>query len=464
MKLLKRSVALLICLTMVLVMFTGCNKGGEQGNQGGETSVETPSTGGEEKQEEGKKELTGELTFWHFNSDEGPALARAFEKANPGVKVKDEITADTNGNYQTKVQAASRSGDLPDVYAAENAFVKRFVNMPGGYAPLDNFEDVDEIVSKMVPFVAGIGTNNNGELVALSHQAAAGAIAYKRPIAKQYLGTDDPAVIGDMLTPEKMLETGRKLKEASGGKAILWVGVEELMKIYIGSREKGWIVDGKFYIDDRMYEFVELATALRKEGLEGGLPQWQEAWANSIQDDIHMCYAVPTWGVTWIIDCRESEDVMVMTTDDHPEPGTGGRWAICTPIPYYEGGTWFGISQNAKNPELAWEFIKFIASPEYQEELAKAGDFVSNVEIIEKYKADDSFINKVVNQNIYQVYGEVYDKIDGTIITEYDDTIRIALIDCLNSYLAGEVSEEEMWKQFKERLQSELQGANIVFE
>jgi len=449
---------------MVLVMFTGCNKGGEQGNQGGETAVETPSTGGEEKQEEGKKELTGELTFWHFNSDEGPALARAFEKANPGVKVKDEITADTNGNYQTKVQAASRSGDLPDVYAAENAFVKRFVNMPGGYAPLDNFEDVDEIVSKMVPFVAGIGTNNNGELVALSHQAAAGAIAYKRPIAKQYLGTDDPAVIGDMLTPEKMLETGRKLKEASGGKAILWVGVEELMKIYIGSREKGWIVDGKFYIDDRMYEFVELATALRKEGLEGGLPQWQEAWANSIQDDIHMCYAVPTWGVTWIIDCRESEDVMVMTTDDHPEPGTGGRWAICTPIPYYEGGTWFGISQNAKNPELAWEFIKFIASPEYQEELAKAGDFVSNVEIIEKYKADDSFINKVVNQNIYQVYGEVYDKIDGTIITEYDDTIRIALIDCLNSYLAGEVSEEEMWKQFKERLQSELQGANIVFE
>ena len=464
MNLLKRSVALLICLTMVLVMFTGCNKGGEQGNQGGETSVETPSTGGEEKQEEGKKELTGELTFWHFNSDEGPAIARAFEKANPGVKVKDEITADTNGNYQTKVQAASRSGDLPDVYAAENAFVKRFVNMPGGYAPLDNFEDVDEIVSKMVPFVAGIGTNNNGELVALSHQAAAGAIAYKRPIAKQYLGTDDPAVIGDMLTPEKMLETGRKLKEASGGKAILWVGVEELMKIYIGSREKGWIVDGKFYIDDRMYEFVELATALRKEGLEGGLPQWQEAWANSIQDDIHMCYAVPTWGVTWIIDCRESEDVMVMTTDDHPEPGTGGRWAICTPMPYYEGGTWFGISQNAKNPELAWEFIKFIASPEYQEELAKAGDFVSNVEIIEKYKADDSFINKVVNQNIYQVYGEVYDKIDGTIITEYDDTIRIALIDCLNSYLAGEVSEEEMWKQFKERLQSELQGANIVFE
>lgn len=464
MKLFKRSLALLICLSMVLVMFTGCGKddGGEQPSSTNTPDVEQPA--GDEGAKDAPKELSGELTYWHFNADEGPVLARAFEKAHPGVTVKDEITADTDGNYQTKVQAASRSGDLPDVYAAENAFVKRFVNMPGGYAPM-NFDDVSEVTKKIVPFVAGIGTNNNGELVALSHQAAAGAIAYKRPIASQYLGTDDPAVIGDMLKAENMLETGRKLKEASNGKAILWVGYEELMKIYIGSREKGWIVDGKFYIDDRMYEFVELATALRKEGLEGGLPQWQEAWANSIQDDVHMCYAVPTWGVNWIIDCRESADVMVMTNDDHPEPGTGGRWAITTPIPYYEGGTWFGISQNAKNPELAWEFIKFITgNEEFQESLAQGGDFVSNVDIIEKYKADDSFINKVVNQNIYQVYGEVYDKIDGTIITQYDDTIRMALIDAMNAYLAGEISEDEMWAQFKERLQSELQGENIIFE
>lgn len=464
MKLFKRSLALLICLSMVLVMFTGCGKndGGEQPSSTDTPAVEQPAD--DEGAKDAPKELSGELTFWHFNADEGPVLARAFEKAHPGVTVKDEITADTDGNYQTKVQAASRSGDLPDVYAAENAFVKRFVNMPGGYAPM-NFDDVSEVTKKIVPFVAGIGTNNNGELVALSHQAAAGAIAYKRPIASQYLGTDDPAVIGDMLKAENMLETGRKLKEASNGKAILWVGYEELMKIYIGSREKGWIVDGKFYIDDRMYEFVELATALRKEGLEGGLPQWQEAWANSIQDDVHMCYAVPTWGVNWIIDCRESADVMVMTNDDHPEPGTGGRWAITTPIPYYEGGTWFGISQNAKNPELAWEFIKFITgNEEFQESLAQGGDFVSNVDIIEKYKADDSFINKVVNQNIYQVYGEVYDKIDGTIITQYDDTIRMALINAMNAYLAGEISEDEMWAQFKERLQSELQGENIIFE
>ena len=40
----------------------------------------------------------------------------------------------------------------------------------------------------------------------------------------------------------------------------------------------------------------------------------------------------------------------------------------------------------------------------------------------------------------------------------------MALIDAMNAYLAGEISEDEMWAQFKERLQSELQGENIIFE
>ncbi|NLK21688.1 MAG: extracellular solute-binding protein [Epulopiscium sp.] len=330
---------------------------------------------------------------------------------------------------------------------------------------LSSFDGVNDVVSNVVPFVAGIGTNNDGELVALSHQAAAGAIAYKREMAKQYLGTDDPAEVGEMLKPENMLETGRKLKDASGGKAKLWVGTEELFKIYVGSRQKGWVENGKFVIDERIYEFLDIAEVLRKENLEGGLPQWQEAWANSIQDDIHMCYAVPTWGIQWIIDCRESDDIMVMTSDDHPESGTGGRWAITTPIPYYEGGTWFGISQNAKNPELAWEFIKFITGNEdYLAELAEAGDFVSNTKMIDKFKADNGFINKVVNQNIYQVYGDVADKIDGSIITQYDDTIKTAFLNCMNSYLAGEISKDEMFVQFKETLQSQLQGEDIAFE
>lgn len=412
------------------------------------------------------KKLSGEITFWHFNDDEANMLARAFEKVNHGVIVKEEITTDIVGNYQIKIQTASRMGQLPDVYAAEDVFIKAFVNMPNGYRPMD-FDDVDDVVSKIAPYVVEIGTNNEGQIVALSHEANIGGIGYKRSIAKQYLKTDDPVVIGEMLKPENMIETDRKLKEASKGKAILWISYEEFFKVHLGSRKHGWIEDGKFVIDDKVYELFELAKALRREGLEGGLSQWQEAWSYSIQDDIHMCYAIPTWGLNWIIDCRESDEVMVMTNDIHPEPGTGGRWGITTTVPYYEGGTWFGISQTSKNPELAWEFIKFITTnEEFHDSLAHSDQFgrtfSSNIDFIEKYKADDSFINKVVNQNIYQAYGEVYDKIDGSIVTEYDYDISSMLMECLRIYFEGEISEDEMWALFRQMVETELTEENIA--
>ncbi|MDD3839108.1 MAG: extracellular solute-binding protein, partial [Clostridia bacterium] len=168
MKSFKRILASFICLSLMFALFTACGQTETTDDaQQSETDQQIDTDQAEQEtdpdESDGNKELTGTLTFWHFNSDEGPALARAFEKAYPGVTVKDQITADTDGNYQTKVQSASRSGDLPDVYAAENAFVKRFVDMPGGYRPLD-FPDVDQVTSKLVPYTLEIGTNLNGEL------------------------------------------------------------------------------------------------------------------------------------------------------------------------------------------------------------------------------------------------------------------------------------------------------------
>ena len=140
---------------------------------------------------------------------------------------------------------------------------------------------------------------------------------------------------------------------------------------------------------------------------------------------------------------------------------------ITTTVPYYEGGTWFGISQTSKNPELAWEFIKFITTnEEFHDSLAHSDQFgrtfSSNIDFIEKYKADDSFINKVVNQNIYQAYGEVYDKIDGSIVTEYDYDISSMLMECLRIYFEGEISEDEMWALFRQMVETELTEENIA--
>ncbi|MFP4697942.1 MAG: ABC transporter substrate-binding protein [Eubacteriales bacterium] len=456
----KKLLALVMCLTLVLSI-AACGPSGDDTETETKTETESETEAGTGTQEEAKdpEDWEGEITFWHFNTDEGPVIAEAFMDVYPNVKVEASITSDDNLAYPTKVQNALRNNSLPDVVAAESASAKRFVNMEGLYTDLEQFDGADAVADDMVPYVVEIGTDDDGVLRALSHQAAAGAIAYKRPMAEEYFGTDDPEVIYEKLSPENMIDTAEELKEASDGEAYLWASVEELFKIYSGSRDQAWVEDGKFTIDPKMVEFLEIAKELRDGEHDGGLTQWESPWTNSIRDDIHFAYAVPTWGVSWIIDTNESDDVKVMETE-----GTGGRWGLVNPINWFEGGTWFGVTEQSENKELAWEFLRFItANEDYLNELAES-DFVSKLSIIEEKMADDDFINPVVDQNIYKVYGESVEEINGDLFTSYDDSAKENFLDAMNSYLSGNYdSVSETIGAFEDIMEADF-GAELEFD
>lgn len=445
----KRFLLLTLSVIMVIALLAGCA-------QPAPAAPAEPASGTGEAAESPKapEDFTGEITFWHFNKDEAPNLIKAFNERYPNIKVNLQITSDTDLGYQNKVTAAirARSG-MPDVFVAENAFVKRFVNLPGGFADLSAAPyNAESMLSKMVPYTVDIGRSSDGKIRALSWQACPGGVGYKRDLAKKYLGTDDPKAIADMLTtPEKILDTARKLKEASGGKAKLFVGTEDLYKIYAGSRNQAWVENNKLVIDPKMLELVDLSKQLRDEDLEGGIRQWTPAWSAAVSDDIHMCYAIPTWGIQWIV-----------AVNDQNNQDTG-RWGIATPIPYYEGGTWIGISEQSKNKELAWEMVKFLSTDagHLRAWAKQTGDFVSNTDIIEELTNDASFVNKTVNQNTYEVYGPMVDKINGNLITQYDDTARKNFQDVLQTYLEGAINKDEFVKQFKDIMRANLQDVTV---
>lgn len=48
-------------------------------------------------------------------------------------------------------------------------------------------------------YTVDIGTNPDGKVVGLGYQATGGAFIYRRSIAKDVWGTDDPAVIQDKI-------------------------------------------------------------------------------------------------------------------------------------------------------------------------------------------------------------------------------------------------------------------------
>ncbi|MDQ2085482.1 ABC transporter substrate-binding protein [Herbivorax sp. ANBcel31] len=441
----KKGVAVILSAIMTASLLVGCGGEDTPPEPADPTPVEDENGDVGDDVGDDDKELSGELTFMHFNPNEGPALAEAFEAKHPGVSVEVEIVTDEEDAYLNAITQDIRSGgNVPDVFAAEVAFVKRLVNLEGGYEDLSQPPyNADQLDDKLLPYTLEVGTCDDGKIRALSHQGTPGAIGYKRTLAREHLGTDDPDEISEMFSSkEKILETAETLGQAGVNIFPAW---DELMRIYLGSRDQGWVVDNKLVIDDKVHEMIDIAKELRDSGYDGEMRAWSSQWTAAIEDEENFAWAIPTWGLRWII-ISSMEDEL-----DNPM-ASAGEWGLAhAATPFSWGGTWIGMSQDSEDKELAWEFIKFLTLDEEQAEAhaRESGDFTSNIAVIEKLANDDEFEHELIGQNPYAFYEPMIDEISGDIITEYDGTIEDAFTSAMDSFLEGSLTRDEMIDQFK---------------
>ncbi|KNY25271.1 extracellular solute-binding protein [Pseudobacteroides cellulosolvens] len=390
--------------------------------------------------------IKGEFSFWYFNKDEAPNIVKAFNEAYPNVKVNLSVIPDRDQQYQNKLTSAIRAGSgVPDVFGVESAFVKRFIDMPDAFADLTELSK--DYVGNMIPYTLDVGTDKNGVLRALSHQATPMALAYKKGVSKKYLGTDDPSEIAEMMsTPEKMLQTAKTLYGKSGGKVSLFPTFEEPMKFYLGGRSYGWVADNKLNLDQKMLDFIDFAKTLRNNKFEAYLDQWSPGWSAAIADDEKaLVWACPTWGIPWIVGSNDKS------------ASEGGRWGLARPpFPSFWGGTWFGIYSKSHNKDTAWKFLKyFTTNKDAMKKWANNNqDFPNNLEAISEGSLEDS---KIMGTNVFKFYETFIKDINGNLLTKYDDTIENCYLDCMRSYLAGKIkTKDEMILTFKDKVKTNL--------
>ncbi|HEX9059753.1 MAG TPA: extracellular solute-binding protein, partial [Clostridia bacterium] len=292
-------------------------------------------------------------------------------------------------------------------------------------------------------------TDKSGRIRALSNKIMAGGIGYKRSVAKKYLGTDDPAQVARYFTSEeKKLEAAKKIKDASGGKVSLLPGWEELVKIYLGGRKDPWIKDNKLVIDQKMIDLIDFAKKLKDYGYEKELRQWEPSWAESIADDeTSFAYCTPSWGIPYILGSNDRKAI------------DGGRWGIVkAPYPYFWGGTWLGVYSKSQNKDLAWEFVKWFTNDKEQLKAwnKDTDDIPSSISVLNDY-AKSTNVDKITGQNLFKFYSSDAgtDKINGSLLTAYDDAIELAYVEAVRAYLKGEIkTKEDVINTFKSRVRS----------
>ena len=288
----KKLIASILCACMISSLLIGC--GGDGGNAAtnepanepaNETETDDAATTEQAADSTGSTGGGEVINVWAF-TDEVPGMIEKYIEAHPdfGYEINTTIIATTDGAYQPALDQALAAGgaDAPDIYCAEAAFVLKYTQgdasqyaMP--YADLGIDVPAALEAADIAQYTVDIGTNGDGNLVALGYQATGGAFIYRRSIAQDVWGTDDPAEIAKKVGPgwDQFFTAAEELKAKGygivSGDGDIWHAVEN-------SSDAGWIVDGKLNIDPKREEFLDLSKKLKDNGYHNDTQDWQDAW------------------------------------------------------------------------------------------------------------------------------------------------------------------------------------------
>ncbi|MFW6365172.1 MAG: ABC transporter substrate-binding protein, partial [Spirochaetota bacterium] len=233
-------------ILLLLVAFVGCKK---------DTEPKGPVT----------------LQMWSFTDELEPVIER-FEEQNPDVTIN--LTIVPNEDYLNKLKPVLRSGtNAPDIFTAEMSNVKEIV--ASGFWDVLNEDPYNADVSPLMDYQVEMASDVDGNVRGISWQTTPGGFFFRRSFAKEYLGTDDPAEVGEMInSQEKFLEVARTIKEESGGDVKMIPGLGDYNRYPLSARKNPFIdKNNQLHIDDEpvLLEFFDIAKTMEDEELHGNI-------------------------------------------------------------------------------------------------------------------------------------------------------------------------------------------------
>lgn len=377
----KKGVKKLISLVAVSAVVTGalagCAGGEAEGKATEAAAVKTEageSTAGESAGEEGTtQELAeiptdykGTLTMWGWDDGYYKTVTEAFQKKYPNVTF--EYTPVANGDLLQKYQTALATGtDLPDVaWSIVDSRAKVF--------ELDMWEALDKApynfdINEVFDYLHPLMVNSKGDVCGIEQSISPAGIAYRKDLAKEYLGTDDREELEKMFpTWESFAKKGKEVYEKSGQTVYMWPGIADAQQFIRGQSDVPWIEGTTIKATEALKKSIDLACQFRDNNVVDKLEAWTPAWYASYGEAKHIFAGCATWSVPFTIEPND------------PDGKGANHWGLMNApegnISW--GGTTLGISKTCKDKALAWEFIKFAAlSTEGAEALNSMGNLTS---------------------------------------------------------------------------------------
>ena len=379
---------------------------------------------------------------------------------NDGTIVKWTINPNADNNYQNKLdeallaQESSADDDKIDMFLIEADYALKYVDSP---YTLDVRADIgltDGDLDGQYKYTQDIATAD-GVLKGVTWQATPGLFAYRRSIAKDVLGTDDPAEVQTYLSDwDKFNEVAAKAAE-KGYKMLS--GYDDSYRTFSNNVSAPWVDGTTVKVDANLMKWVEQTKEFTDKGYNNKSRLWDNTWAADQGPEGKVFgFFYSTWGINFTL--LGNSLATPVADGEKPQVGNGiyGDYAVCEgPQPYYWGGTWICGAAGSDNIETIKDVMQKLTCDEaiMKQITLDTEDYTNNEKAMEEIASSDYKSDFLGGQNHIALFAEAAKKIDMSNAGPYDQGITESFQAAFKDYFTGNVDEDTAKENFKTSVQ-----------
>lgn len=362
------------------------------------------------------------------------------------VEVVWNITPSDDNAYQNNLdenllkQADAAADDKIDLFLVEADYALKYVDTEYTMNVAD-LGITDEDLAQQFQYTQDIVTDSNGNLKGVSWQGCPGLLVYNRDVAKEVLGTDDPAEVQKSVADwDTFLATAQTMKDAG---YFMTSSVNDAYRVFSNNVTSKWVEDGVINVDENIEKWVEISKQMVDAGETNTYELWSDDWSKGFYPEGKtFCY----FGPAWFFD-------FCMAADTEGSIANAGGWAATEgPQGFFWGGTWICGAAGTDNASLVKDImLKLTCDADVMTEIAKAdGDFVNNKGAMEALSTDDTFGDAILGgQNPIAKFLGGIDSIDLSNLSAYDQGCNEEFQNAMKNYFEGNAATyEEALEQF----------------
>ena len=378
-------------------------------------------------------------------NEEFKGFFETYYKVPEGVTVNWIINPSDNGVYQQKLdeallkQANAADDEKIDLFLAEADYIGKYVD--SNYT-MDITSFGYKNASTMYDYTIKAATDKNGVCKGVSFQCCPAAVIYRKSIAKDVLGTDDPAEVQKAIDSwEKFDAVAAQAKEKG---YYMTASFAETFRAFSNNCTMPWVdANNKLQFDPQITAWMDQTENYIKNGYTLTAGVWDAEKTNQMfKDGKTMCFFGPAWYYNFC-----------MNNAMDPEKGCVGDWCIVKgPQAYFWGGTWLLAATGSDNTEMLKDIFETFTTNEdvCSKLVSEQNQFPNNTKIVDKFAKGETYGNTSIldGQNDIAIFAELAKNIKWENHTNYDQLLNEGLQNKLQEFYNGSVDKATAMKNF----------------